>query len=132
MSALSKAWSLSRLGRNVDKEKAKELKAAFKAGWVARESLAHRQIAKITDGGLMVISAFRYCLGRKSYITGCCADWLVNIWPTVDCHTRVLIQKELEKAFTDADLGFELGDHCNTLGMQIDRAEWEKVRALWK
>ena len=30
--------------------------------------------------GLMAVSAVRYCLGRMTYITGDCADWLIGAW----------------------------------------------------
>ena len=28
---------------------------------------------------IMVISAFRYCVGRQTYVVQACADWLISI-----------------------------------------------------
>ena len=33
--------------------------------------------------GLMAIAAFRYCLGRQTYIVGDCAEWLCEQWPSL-------------------------------------------------
>ncbi len=64
---------------------------------------------------LMVIAAFRYCLGRRTYIVETCADWVVKMWPVFSEKSRAIIKRDLEQAF---------GDDC-------DRKAWEKVRALW-
>lgn len=76
---------------------------------------------------LMVVAAFRYCLGRRTYIVGVCADWLIAQWPNFSDSTKDLIQRELEEAFKrDATNEYKpLGDDC-------DHAEWERVRGLWK
>ena len=82
---------------------------------------------------LMAVSAVRYCIGRRTYIVGMCADWLISVWPRMDKRTRALIQDDLEWEFKRDDearkeTGFPpilpLGDDC-------DRAEWERVRKLW-
>ena len=80
---------------------------------------------------LMVIAAFRYCLGRMTYIVGVCADWLVDKWPELPPHSRALIRTELERAFVQDDEDRATGDSFKALGWDCDRAEWEKVRALW-
>lgn len=76
----------------------------------------------------VIVSAFRYCLGRQSYIVGSFCEWLVTNWPKIDERSRLLIQRELDQAFADEDSGkFTyklLGDAC-------DRQEWGKVRALY-
>lgn len=76
---------------------------------------------------LMVTAAFRYCLGRQTYIVGECTAWLIRIWPTLSERARIIIQRELEQAFYDASAG--LG--YLPLGADCDRKEWEKVRNLW-
>ena len=80
---------------------------------------------------LMVIAAFRYCLGRLTYISGVCADWLVDKWPELPPHSRALIRTELDRAFERDDEARERGDDYKPLGWDCDRAAWEKVRALW-
>lgn len=80
---------------------------------------------------LMVIAAFRYCLGRMTYIVGVCADWLVDKWPELPPHSRALIRTELDRAFEQDDEDRATGASFKALGWDCDRREWEKVRALW-
>lgn len=80
------------------------------------------------QGQFAVVAAFRYCLGRKTYVVQECADWLVDIWNDLDVGVQSLIQKELEQAFWHDDYGPNGPPH---LGMEYDRKEWERVRALW-
>ena len=81
--------------------------------------------------GLMAIAAFRYCLGRMTYISGVCADWLVDKWPELPPHSRALIRTELDRAFERDDEDRATGASLKALGWDCDRKEWEKVRALW-
>ena len=80
---------------------------------------------------LMVIAAFRYCLGRMTYIAGVCTDWLVDKWPELPPHSRALIRTELDRAFAQDDEDRATGASLKALGWDCDRREWEKVRALW-
>ena len=83
-------------------------------------------------GELMAIAAVRYCLGRRSYIVGDCADWLIEVWTELNQRTRSTIQQDIEKAFSDDDEARELCTQHFPLGMDMDRAEWTRVRKLWK
>ena len=80
---------------------------------------------------LMVLAAFRYCLGRMTYISGVCADWLVDKWPELPPRSRALIRTELDRAFERDDEDRATGASLKALGWDCDRREWEKVRALW-
>ena len=80
---------------------------------------------------LMVIAAFRYCLGRMTYISGVCADWLVEKWPELPPKAQAIIRRELEAAFAQDDEDRATGASLKALGWDCDRAAWEKVRALW-
>ena len=80
---------------------------------------------------LMVISATRYCLGRMTYIVSDCVEWLVKTWPLLSESTRNIIKRDIEEAFTRDDEDREAGREYKALGHDCDRAEWEKVRALW-
>ena len=80
---------------------------------------------------LMVLAAFRYCLGRMTYISGVCADWLADKWPELPPHSRALIRTELDRAFERDDEDRATGASLKALGWDCDRKEWEKVRALW-
>jgi hypothetical protein len=81
---------------------------------------------------LMVIAAFRYCLGRRTYIVGACVDWLVEVWPLLDEDTKALIKRDLERKFEADDLERKIDSSCKSLGNDCDRQDWERVRALWK
>jgi hypothetical protein len=88
------------------------------------------------DQEVMVIAAFRYSLGRMTYIVKDCCDWLIEQWPNFREGTRALIQKELEAAFErDDDRRRRLyigNSDCKPLGHDCDREQWERVRALWE
>ena len=81
---------------------------------------------------LMVIAAFRYCLGRMTYIVGDCASWLIKIWPYLSKETQNIIKRDLEEAFTRDDEDREAGRDFKALGHDCDRAEWSRVRKLWE
>jgi len=87
------------------------------------------------DQEVMVIAAFRYSLGRMTYIVKDCCDWLIEQWPNFREGTRALIQKELEAAFERDDLArrriYAEFNH-RPLGHDCDREQWERVRRLWE
>lgn len=80
---------------------------------------------------LMVIAAFRYCLGRKTYIVGECAAWLIKTWPLLNEQTRTIIQRDLEEQFELDDRARAEQREYKPLGWDCDRKEWERVRRLW-
>lgn len=67
----------------------------------------------------MVIAAFRYCLGRRTYIVSDCVAWLKEIWPLLEDRDRLLIRKEVDKALAMD----RAGDSC-------DKDEWIKIMEL--
>lgn len=91
-------------------------------------------MTKISYGrdGLMVVAAFRYCLGRMTYITSDCAEWLIDQWPLIPERTKAIIQRELEQAFIEDDNDRAEGSDYKTLGHDCDRSSWERVRKLWQ
>lgn len=80
---------------------------------------------------LMVIAAFRYCLGRQTYIVGECARWLINTWPLLSDPTKAIIKRDLEEQFKLDDDARAQGRDYKPLGWDCDRAEWARVRKLW-
>ncbi len=65
---------------------------------------------------LMVIAAFRYCLGRRSYIVSSCVDWLIQWWDQFHENDRKIILEETRDAINK---GYA-GDACD-----ID--SWERL-----
>lgn len=80
----------------------------------------------------LVVNATRYCMGRRTYAVGEHADWLVTHWGELDEHTRRQIAVDLDREFAADDLARADGWDHKPLGMDCDRREWEKVRALYR
>ena len=84
---------------------------------------------------LMAIAAVRYCLGRMTYIVSDCADWLVEQWPNLSENSRAVIKRDVEDEFRRDDEARHRTAEPNPykpLGMDCDRAQWERVRKLWQ
>ena len=83
-------------------------------------------------GDMMAVAAVRYCLGRSSCIASDCREWLPQAWPTLSESARNIIKRDIEDAFkADDESRADKYNQYHRLGMDIDRAEWEKVRELW-
>lgn len=81
---------------------------------------------------LMIIAAFRYCLGRQTYIVAHCRDWLSDNWHSIPENTRGIIQRDLEEAFADDDNSRAAGEKHHRLGMDFDRGAWAHIRRLYR
>ena len=81
---------------------------------------------------LMATAAFRYCLGRQTYIVGACADWIVQNWERFPEGPRAIIRRDLEEEFKRDDQARAHGETYKPLGWDCDRRDWERVRALWE
>lgn len=78
------------------------------------------------------IAAFRYYAGRRTYAVSDFCALLIAQWPTLPQKCRFLIERELESCFERDDESRRNSGTDWALGMSCDRAEWDKVRALWK
>jgi hypothetical protein len=79
---------------------------------------------------LMVMAAFRYCLGRRTYVVGCCVDWLIDNWKHFSEGVRDLITRELRDALDDDERSrMNSEDTCYPLGDDCDRVEWTRLAA---
>jgi hypothetical protein len=93
---------------------------------------------KIDIPDFMVIGSFRYCLGRMTYVVRECANWLCQNWDDLNDNVKALIERELESEFRRDDRARERGEtgvgfgRSLPLGMDCDRDEWERVRALYR
>lgn len=67
-------------------------------------------ITESTDDQLMAMAAFRYCLGRQSYIVGSCLGWLRAHWGQLTPNTRNVILRDTVEALMDGRAGSEAID----------------------
>ena len=81
---------------------------------------------------LMALAAVRYCLGRSSYIVGDCVDWLHHQWGDMSPSIRATIARDVDEEFARDDQARERGENYKPLGMDMDRRQWERARALWQ
>lgn len=65
---------------------------------------------------LVLNCAFRYALGRKTYIVGVIVDEIITNWDELDRYSQERIQKEIREA--------------ESLGMECDKKEWERILKL--
>ena len=73
------------------------------------------------------ICAFRYCLGRMTYIVGDCVDWLCREWPLLSEHARQIIERDLREAIESDDRDRASGASFKTLGWDCYRQLWESL-----
>lgn len=64
----------------------------------------------------MMYYAFRYCLGRASYVVTDCASYLIANWERLSPWCRTRIHQDIKRAFD-----------ANEYGHDDDRAEWQRV-----
>lgn len=79
---------------------------------------------------LMVLAAFRYCVGRRSYIVHDCINWLIAYWPEFEDFIKNIIRNELEELFDEDDKFRSSNSGHPVLGDNCDRVAWERLRAL--
>jgi hypothetical protein len=56
---------------------------------------------------LMALAAFRYCLGRRSYIVGSCLQWLRDTWEQFEQNTKSVMVRDTIEALMDDRTGME-------------------------
>lgn len=63
--------------------------------------------------------AFRYALGRQTYVVGFIADAVIHAWPEMTAEQRAMICREIRQAMA-----------AGRAGSDIDVADWQRVLAL--
>lgn len=63
--------------------------------------------------------AFRYALGRATYVTAEVADEIIDKWDELDPGYQRLIQKEVKDAIK-----------TDMIGHEMDRTNWERLLEL--
>ena len=88
---------------------------------------------------LMTMAAHRYCLGRRTYIVGCCVDWLKDNWRHFSENTRQIIFKDTVEALMDDHAGapMDIKNWENFLMWGMDnitqgQLDWVKNSVKWK
>lgn len=64
----------------------------------------------------ILFMAFRYALGRMTYVVSEVADTLIKKWPEISPKYQELIHQEIKKAIADKNAG-----------MDMDVQQWLKV-----
>lgn len=72
---------------------------------------------RIPINEMLLISAVRYALGRRTYIVGVTVEEVLNSWPDLSDNTRSVILRDVRDAH---ELGDDMGHPC-------DRAEWMRI-----
>jgi hypothetical protein len=83
------------------------------------------------DSHMLVIAATRYFTGRMTIATCAYAEELARAWPDIPAKTKAIIRRDLEEEFLRDDKARACNAPYKTLGMDCDRAAWEKVRDAW-
>lgn len=86
------------------------------------------------------LGATRYYLGRMTYAVSDFCECLIAEWPNLPEEARNLIKRDIEEEFVrDDDFRSRIDEAQDLvsgikylpLGMDCDRKQWERVRALW-
>lgn len=73
-------------------------------------------IIREQDAEEILHCAFRYALGRSTYVTCTMADAIIHAWPSLSARMRNVILREIQDA-----------DDRNQIGMDMDRRQWMRV-----
>jgi hypothetical protein len=71
------------------------------------------------DSDILLFCAFRYALGRRTYVVGTIASIIAANWKNLSVDQRQSYQKEIREAIAH-----------NRAGMDMDVMEWEKLLDL--
>jgi hypothetical protein len=85
------------------------------------------------NGGIMVVAALRYALGRHTYVPGAVQDWISQHWDNLDSKTRIVVVIDTFKHIYDEKTSPPLPGLL-ILNDQYDLSTWEKfgIDKYWK
>jgi hypothetical protein len=75
-----------------------------------------RCVIQQSDQEQILHCAFRYALGRMTYIVGFVADAVIHAWPELSEQMRAMIVREIEEAISSG-----------RGGMAMDQRQWQRV-----
>lgn len=64
----------------------------------------------------LIVYAFRYCLGRRTYAVSTFVEIALKHWPAIQGRNRHLMQKEIREALAS-----------DSAGMDMDRQQWQRL-----
>lgn len=67
----------------------------------------------------ILFMAFRYALGRRTYVVQDIVETLIDKWDEISLHYKKLIVKEINDAI-----------ETDNIGDEFDKAEWERILRL--
>ncbi len=74
------------------------------------------------DDQLLAVAAFRYCLGRRSYLVPICVEWLDSVWPQLTAYAKRVIAMDLLEALASNRCGSPI----------LDRPVWlQAAKKIW-
>jgi hypothetical protein len=73
------------------------------------------------DEEAMLLCAFRYCLGRMTYVVADCNRWIRDRWDRLSPGMRGVILSDLREAL-DRD-----AEGSRSIGMDMDRMIWRRL-----
>ncbi len=87
--------------------------------------MEQQKIKKFTDAESEIyFCAFRYCLGRMSYVVSDFCEEATRKIKQINDHFLLLLEKELIEAIQKDDVKRANGEIHKTLGWDCDRKEW--------
>lgn len=92
------------------------VKSIIKSYEDARRGTAMMPAPGSRDYQDMVVYAFRYCLGRQTYCTMTCAEYLIHHWKDFEYRVCAIIIKEIQEAI-----------ERNAAGAACDVKNWNLV-----
>lgn len=80
----------------------------------------------MTDDDQIMLCAFRYCLGRATYVVSDCCRWLRERWSTLSADVKAIVQREIREAVAQDKANNERGfaRRWSPLGHPQDADQW--------
>ena len=70
------------------------------------------------DMDILLLCAFRYALGRRTYIVSWIADIIIDNWSSLKPRSKKIILKEIKEAIENGEF---------YIGMKCDEQDWRRV-----
>lgn len=93
------------------------------------KGLITERIVYPPNHNIIMFSAFRYALGRQTYVVSEVVEYLLNHWETLEQKYRVLVIKEIYESIENGDAGMEI-DIRQWCRLLIDHELGDKQRPI--